>query len=206
MNSRSAHRTDGNSQTQQMSSPGTIRQQQPIQRRTSSLLSLPMLNVWFLASVGTVLASAIPGCSSGGTRAEVTGEVTVDSKPLSQGTISLLPDRGHRGPAATTSIQNGRFEFDSENGPLPGTHRAVVSSGAQLPSGQPVQTIDAASAVAKRAPSRPNPVKPTGNAEPKSEPPSPTRWETQVEVPTIGSEEADKPLRLDFQSTPPPEE
>lgn len=162
--------------------------------------ALGHVNNWATGFLLVLMLALTNGCGRPTARVEVAGEVTVDSQPLNQGTISLLPDRGHRGPAATTRVQDGRFEFDTETGPMPGKHRAVISMGAQLPNGQPVQSTDAASTVAKRAPTRPNPIKPGMKEEPKNEPPSPSRWEVEMEVPAIGSADSGKPFRFDFQS------
>ncbi len=148
----------------------------------------------------------VTGCSSATSRVEVAGEVTVDASPVSDGTISLLPDRGHRGPAATTAIQGGRFQFTTADGPLPGPHRAVVSLGSQLPSGQPVMSIDQASAVAKRAQDNSD-SQPAATRSPASTtsttPPMPGRWETTVEIPAPGTEADGKLLQIRFQSPEP---
>ncbi|WP_146534589.1 hypothetical protein [Rubripirellula reticaptiva] len=39
----------------------------------------------------------------------------------------LLPTEGHSGPAASTTVVDGAFEFATSNGPLPGTYSAVFT-------------------------------------------------------------------------------
>ncbi|HEV3006410.1 MAG TPA: hypothetical protein VGX78_18205, partial [Pirellulales bacterium] len=46
--------------------------------------------------------------------------------PLASGLISFRPAKGGSGPAATTSIHEGRYRFDARNGPSAGPHEVVV--------------------------------------------------------------------------------
>ena len=59
-------------------------------------------------------------------RAAVSGKITLDGKPLSQGTISFVPLA--EGVAASGEITNGQFSIPAEKGPSPGNCRIEVLS------------------------------------------------------------------------------
>jgi hypothetical protein len=72
-----------------------------------------------------LLASA--GCGANvDPRRPMHGEVTVDSLRVERGSISFLPTGETVGPAATTAIAGGRYEFTRSNGPYTGTYRVKV--------------------------------------------------------------------------------
>ena len=81
--------------------------------------------IW-LAGVGIVLV--IGGCqrADGPGRIAVVGSVTSQSGDPVDGTISFLPERGTKGPAATASLVDGTFKFDRKNGPVAGRYRVLV--------------------------------------------------------------------------------
>jgi hypothetical protein len=114
-----------------------------------------------------VLVLVVPGCFRGGgpDRIAVQGAVQMGGHPVAAGSISLLPDQGRRGPAATTSIVQGRFQFTKETGPDPGPHRVIVQ----------LSVPDKASVLAG-AGRRPGP----------GARPAKTRWEFHVQVPGRG--------------------
>jgi hypothetical protein len=74
--------------------------------------------------------SLIAGCGgeSGPKRVSVSGTVEHAGQPLAKGSVSYLPTAG--GPAATTGIVDGRYEFTSETGPVAGPQQVVVRSAA----------------------------------------------------------------------------
>ena len=75
--------------------------------------------------------SFMTGCSNevaGPVRAAVAGKVTVDGKPLEEGTLVFVPAEGTSGPRVTVSIIGGRFEADPEHGPVVGQHRVEIQS------------------------------------------------------------------------------
>jgi len=81
--------------------------------------------------VGVFLTSMlfVAGCGSGKSgpeRVAVSGTVQRSGQPLSNASISFLPKEGHKGPAATTSIEEGRYRFTKATGPVAGAHRAVI--------------------------------------------------------------------------------
>lgn len=75
-----------------------------------------------------LLVPLLLGCGGddGTSRMPLSGGVQVDGVPVVKGTISLLPAAGNAGPAATTVIQDGKYEFTSETGPFPGAHHVVI--------------------------------------------------------------------------------
>ncbi len=117
------------------------------------------------------------GCTGGDgpDRVPMRGSVTRDGSPVAQGTVSLLPAEGHSGPAATTAIEQGRFEFDGTNGPAAGPHRLVVSLG--------LDKADFLATAGKEGAGRGRTGPPVA--------PSAGRWEFRVDVPKQGPFEYD---------------
>ena len=77
------------------------------------------------ACVGLVLG--LLGCGPGGpTRIALSGKVTQGGAPVATGAISLVPASGHRGVAANTAIQQGRYQFSPQDGPGPGPYKVTV--------------------------------------------------------------------------------
>ena len=56
----------------------------------------------------------------------VGGTVIRAGAPLASGMISFRPAKGGPGPAATTSIRAGRYQFDSRDGPMSGPQQVVI--------------------------------------------------------------------------------
>lgn len=81
-----------------------------------------------------ILALLAGGCGRGGLRlAEISGVVTLDGKPLSQGRVLFVAERG---PGANGSIdEQGRFTLatDGRAGATVGKHRVAVVSVRKLP-------------------------------------------------------------------------
>jgi hypothetical protein len=76
---------------------------------------------WGLAAMLVVSA----GCGKPSVvRFPVGGSVSVKGNDKLSGSISFEPIV--RGPAATTALENGRYQFDRRNGPAAGRHRVVV--------------------------------------------------------------------------------
>jgi hypothetical protein len=74
---------------------------------------------------------ATAGCgASVDPRRPIHGEVTVDALRVERGSISFLPTGETVGPAATTAIVDGRYEFTRINGPYTGTYRVKVGVNA----------------------------------------------------------------------------
>ena len=120
----------------------------------------------------------LAGCSGsdGPERVPLHGQVTRAGASVGRGTISLLPAEGQSGPAATTVIEEGRYEFTRSDGPVAGPHRVVISLA-----------VDE-----KEAPASP-PAPPPGPAGKAASPAksSARRWELRVDVPEKGPFEHD---------------
>ncbi len=71
--------------------------------------------------------SGLPGCQSKSPwdRVPLQGTAQLDEKPFS-GSISLRPQPGVSGPAVTTTVDQGKFRFDTDNGPVRGAHSVML--------------------------------------------------------------------------------
>jgi len=81
--------------------------------------------VVMLVSVSAIGAGC--GSSDGLGRVAVSGTVKMAGKDLPEGSISIVPDEGHSGPAANGSIEDGWFSFSSADGPVAGPHRFTIT-------------------------------------------------------------------------------
>ena len=79
--------------------------------------------------VGLVGLLAV-GCQESAGPMRITGEITVDGKPLSAGSISLtaLSASGMSDRASGSMVMNGKFEILEEAGLPAGTYRVFVRS------------------------------------------------------------------------------
>jgi hypothetical protein len=96
---------------------------------------------WYRAGLfGTVVAVLVSaGCTStggyeGDERAAVSGQVTLDGKPLPYGTINFLGQSSGRG--ASTAIQNGAYSIPEEQGPNAGTYKVSIIGYGKAPAGE----------------------------------------------------------------------
>ncbi len=64
------------------------------------------------------------GCGSELPRQPVSG--TVSGTGSRDGTVTFQPVAGNSVPAARTGLRNGKFQFDTANGPLPGSYRVRI--------------------------------------------------------------------------------
>ena len=86
---------------------------------------------WLSVSFGSILfITQLAGCGSaeGPVRIPVTGKVTLDETPLLTGVIRFVPADNDGGPAASTRIVGGEFEFSSDNGPVIANHRVEIEA------------------------------------------------------------------------------
>ncbi len=63
-------------------------------------------------------------------RVALTGNVTTPEigNPVDvNGTLTIVPAPGNRGPSAVTAIKSGKYEFTAETGPVSGKCLAVIS-------------------------------------------------------------------------------
>ena len=94
----------------------------------------PRASGWAAALVA--LASAA-GCEKddGLGRLAISGEATLDGRPLAAGSILFDPESERVGTAVGTLIRGGRFSIPREEGPAPGRYlvRIYASSDVQAP-------------------------------------------------------------------------
>jgi hypothetical protein len=64
------------------------------------------------------------GSSAG--RRPLHGRVQVDGVRVARGSITFLPALGNLGPAACTSIRDGKYRFTKQTGPNDGPHRVLI--------------------------------------------------------------------------------
>jgi hypothetical protein len=102
-----------------------------------------------LLGAAAVVVTGAPGCGSasdGIERRAVFGSVTLDGKPLPDGSITFNPTG--TGPSAGGSIADGRYSISRSEGPSPGPHQVYVYSlektGRKIPDadGPPGSTVD----------------------------------------------------------------
>lgn len=131
------------------------------------------------ATVAAAICLACGGCgrSNGPARVAVSGQVDRAGAPVAEGTISFLPIGPEGGPAAITSVADGKYQFQRRLGPPPGKHRVLV---APTSSAKRERFETSAGGANSRAAD--------GSAA------SPVRWETEVEVPD--AEACELPIHL----------
>jgi hypothetical protein len=117
------------------------------------------------------------GRSSGVVRLPVRGTVVGVGGEKLTGSITFVPAEGRSGPAATTTLVDGQYQFDLESGPTAGRHRVIVSR---------------ASAKAAMPPSGSTKLSPASQEAPGTKGLK-TEWTLSVDVPTA------KPYQCDFK-------
>ena len=76
-----------------------------------------------------LLLFCFSGCGGPDTgRLGMSGTVTLDGNPLSEGTIELYPLRGTGGPASGGDISNGRFAIAPAKGLFAGSFRVEIKA------------------------------------------------------------------------------
>jgi hypothetical protein len=91
-------------------------------------MGLPLIQhrramAWVLAG----LAMLVSGCSKSATaRLPVHGTVSFANGAKLSGSITFVPAAGHAGPAATTTLADGDYQFDRDTGPTAGPHQVIV--------------------------------------------------------------------------------
>jgi len=96
---------------------GTIEGMSALRTRGSATL-------WILFGVGTTLAGC--GERNSVSRLPIKGTVSFNTGEKLRGAVTFIPAEGHNGPAATTAIIDGQYQFNATNGPTPGPHRVIV--------------------------------------------------------------------------------
>lgn len=87
----------------------------------------------------SVLCLVLLGC--GEARVVVSGTVTVDGKPVDEGSINFSPLDG-QGPSTGGKIENGKYELKGDAAATPGKKRVSITgalkTGRRIPAGQPL--------------------------------------------------------------------
>ena len=81
------------------------------------------------------------GCGGGGPQKfSISGHVTYDGQPVTNGSVSLTPVDTSTGKGVGTDLIDGHYEFEREHGPVQGKY--VVRIEAQRPSGKKIPSED----------------------------------------------------------------
>jgi hypothetical protein len=92
------------------------------------------MRLWAIAFA--LLGGLACGCGSGG-RGDLTGEVTLDDRPLERGSILLVPLDPSTGTAAGGEVRDGAFSLTGKQAPAVGAYRVEIR--AMKKSGRKVQ-------------------------------------------------------------------
>jgi hypothetical protein len=71
------------------------------------------------------------GCGAGAdnlNRQAVAGTVTLDGKPLAEGTIHFAPSSSEATTEVSEVIKDGKYAFSKYNGPVPGPYKVQISA------------------------------------------------------------------------------
>ena len=74
------------------------------------------------------LLAAQTGCNTSGGLLTVTGTVTLDGEPVSEGAITFRAQQGTSGPAAGGKITDGQFTIAAAKGVMPGSYHVEISA------------------------------------------------------------------------------
>lgn len=138
---------------------------------------------------GCLLCVCLGGCGQcGPQRVAVSGTVLVDGQRLPAGSVQFIPSGETRGPSASATVKDGRFELSTADGPLQGTQRIEVLVQKALPF-----AIDDDAAFAQASQNGRVPITPTSSAVAFRDP-----SQQQMELTKAASE-----LRFDLVTQPP---
>lgn len=84
------------------------------------------MKIQYVALATMLALVCLVGCNSGVPRSPVSGSVTLDEKPLKEGSILFIPLSD--GPSAGGDIKDGRYELKEEDGPGLGRYRVEINS------------------------------------------------------------------------------
>jgi hypothetical protein len=78
--------------------------------------------------MGLSCAVVLAGCGNAGNHAKIHGNVKLDGKPLSTGSIRFIPMSGTAGAITGGDIKDGRYEIGLAKGPAIGRNRVEVQA------------------------------------------------------------------------------
>lgn len=137
---------------------------------------------------------SLVGCGSDtNPRQAIYGNVQVDALEDVNGSISFFPTDGNRGPAASTAIVAGSYEFTKANGPYAGPHRVMVGIAAKRPTLQGQNDLSGSNEQAVVEGKRALIQIPDGRRAKKAAQfnAAPRKWETRFNVPADGDSRKD---------------
>jgi hypothetical protein len=102
----------------------------------------PGVSFFGTLAVSLALGCLSSGCGSGGPALHgVSGKVSLDGKPITQGSITFVPSAGTKGPSGGSSIENGKYQVPRDKGLVSGTYRVEIrsqrSTGKKTPAQSP---------------------------------------------------------------------
>ncbi|MDR3636556.1 MAG: hypothetical protein P4L84_22325 [Isosphaeraceae bacterium] len=87
------------------------------------------LAIGFRMFVRALPLAIAAGCgTSQGHGIALTGEIMFNGKPISDGSISLVPIAGTSSPTTGATIKGGSFKIDRRMGPYPGKYKVEIYS------------------------------------------------------------------------------
>jgi hypothetical protein len=111
----------------------------------NQVLRFPRKPIFLVYRPGWLIVLAccsVSGCGGGTTgpeRASVSGRITVDGRPLVNGSLRFVPVQGTSGPVAGAVVQNGSYSTSRTDGPVVGTNRVEIEG--VCPTGKKVRTV-----------------------------------------------------------------
>lgn len=90
-----------------------------------------------------LLSGSLVGCGGGDRRFAVSGEVTYDGSPVSEGTIGFIPVEAGEGLSAGADIVDGHYEIPRLEGPTAGSYMVMIY--AERPTGRVLQADEGSS-------------------------------------------------------------
>lgn len=88
-----------------------------------------LFRVCLAVTVGGILATCLTGCDvdRGPERVLVSGTVSFNGEPVSEGTIRFMPaDANSTSPMAGAMIRDGKYKIDTRGGAPVGTHKILI--------------------------------------------------------------------------------
>ena len=90
-----------------------------------NLSSNPMRTLILPITIAVVFAAS--GCSGGGST-EVSGKVTLQGKPLPEGSIRFVPTVGTKGRPGSAVVTNGTYTIPLKDGMVPGKYKVEITA------------------------------------------------------------------------------
>jgi hypothetical protein len=92
----------------------------------------------------SLVAILLVGCGEGDglDRVAVSGKVTLDGRPLAQGSIQFIPKDGDSRAAAHGEVVDGSYSIPASDGPAPGAFSVTVLPSEESASGTTAPTPD----------------------------------------------------------------